>query len=783
MKKFSKLFVLLPAISMLVACGGNSGKVDPKPGPAEGNLINVIYFKSYVSPSRAEELRQGFIASLGEQVDATKINFFESTSNKVGAFTDEILYYNEDHSNDQIDVVLGANGFDNAGESSREQYLAKYVSDEKNYNYGTTSDMANRSNRKFWYDKEEAEDKYVKGLQTYLQTNWLTPDDPGPGPGEHTDYLHIGVFGHMVSEERTAEITTGFASYLSDISLTISHITTEYEGTTTKVGDYMAKVNEYNDSHLDAKLDVLLGLRADTGSAITAGGYERSSTDDEYTYADKTDSKRYFWYDVDSPNVANALTFKAFLDKEYAEKKEATKVELSQNTANVKPGESVTVTASTDVAVEGATYTAEVDKTYASAAVDGSSITVSLTDAAVVGEKVTVTVKSGDLTPATLEITVVSKEAPEETHYVIAYYNRYITNDRQAELTAAIKDVFEDLDPQYDNVEFMGFGTESTVPSTDATTIKQFAGLIAEYNKNNPDSPVDCILGANGDSNAKDLAAAGYYRYSDQTYTYGTDTSRRLWFNTLGEGESLSAGDSAIIDYLAENWIPVATKVVLNQTEATVQQGQSITLTASTDVAVDGAVYTAESDKTYASVAVGGNQIVVTLAADAVVDEVATITVKCGTLTPATCAITVSGEPVVEEHHLVVAFYTRYINDTNEAALQEGITKYITDNEVDIDSVSFVSLGSNKTNIKTLSELITEENNKEGAYPVNIILGANGDPDGYLGGIGYVKESETSYTYGTDESRKLWCAKGAESDLCTTTVKAYLAANWAKAAA
>lgn len=779
MKKFSKLFVLLPAISMLVACGGNSGKVDPTPGPAEGNLINVIYFKSYVSPARAEELRQGFIASLGEQVDATKINFFESASNKVGTFTDEILFYNEDHPNDQIDVVLGANGFDNAGEESRAQYLAKYVSDEKNYNYGTSSDMANRSNRKFWYDKEEAEDKYVKGLQTYLQTNWLTPDDPGPGPGEHTDYLHIGVYGHMVSEERVAEITTGFASYLSSISLTISHITTEYESTTASVGDYMATVNDYNDSHLDGKLDVLLGLRADTGNAITAGGYERFDNTTDYMYADKTDSGRRFWYDADSGNLANIMTFKDFLDEEYVEHPEATKVQLSQTAADVKPGESITVTASTDAELLGATYTAEVDKTYASAAVDGSSITVSLTEAAVVGEKVTVTVRSGELTPATLEITVVSKEAPQTTTYTVAFYQRYITNERIEELETALTAVFADIENV--DVAYVGLGTESTVTSG-GTTVAQFAGLVADYNTAHSNATIDCLLGANGDSNAKDLAAAGYYKYSDQAYTYGTDSSRKLWLKTLGEGESLSAGDSAVIDYLAENWVPVATKVVLNQTEATVQQGESITLTASTDVAVDGAVYTASSDKTYATTEVGGNQIVVTLSADAVVDEVATITVSCGDLTPATCAITVTGEPVVEEHHLSIAFYVKFISSDNIIALTNGITKYIADNELSFDSVSFVSLGDSSTNVVGFKDLVVAENEKEGAHPINVLLGCNGDSNNALKNAGYSQVDSTSYTYGTDAKRKLWCATGMEDDICVTTIQAYLAANWAVAA-
>ena len=67
MKRTSKIFLLLATLGLLAGCTGN--KTNPSgggggsnvPSPDEPYLLNVIYFKSYVSPTRANEIKEGLI--------------------------------------------------------------------------------------------------------------------------------------------------------------------------------------------------------------------------------------------------------------------------------------------------------------------------------------------------------------------------------------------------------------------------------------------------------------------------------------------------------------------------------------------------------------------------------------------------------------------------------------------------------------------------------------------------------------------------------------------------
>ena len=307
MKRTSKFLVLLAAAMMLVGCGNkkqNNSSSTPAPSNTP-NDINVVYVKSYVSDNRAEEMKAAYIESLtaaGVTVDASKINFFSTQNSTVAAYTDEILQYNEANPTNQIDVVLGANGFTNAEEESRTAFLAKYVSDEVDYTYGTHSNEANRINRKFWYDKDKANDTYVKGLQTYLQANWTTYVPPVP---VETGKLTVMVYSVFVSETRLNEMKTGFQSYLTAHSITIDNLVFVHETTTSTIPTFMEKVAEYDAEHADAKVDALLGLK--TNSAITNAGFVNDGT--AYNYGDKegddtANADRRFWYKELTTEVA-----------------------------------------------------------------------------------------------------------------------------------------------------------------------------------------------------------------------------------------------------------------------------------------------------------------------------------------------------------------------------------------------------------------------------------------------------------------------------------------------
>ena len=58
------------------------------------------------------------------------------------------------------------------------------------------------------------------------------------------------------------------------------------------------------------------------------------------------------------------------------------------------------------------------------------------------------------------------------------------------------------------------------------------------------------LLGFNGDSNNV-MANAGYAKYSDQSYTYGTDTNRKLW---ILDSARTDAATVAVFNYLEASW-------------------------------------------------------------------------------------------------------------------------------------------------------------------------------------------------------------------------------------
>ena len=337
--KAPKLLLLLASMGLLVSCGGgqaggqsegpHSEPSSEQEGGSESesqeelsNQINVIYFKNYVSANRANEIKAGFIASLqaaSVSVDAEKVNFFESRNTTVAALGEEILDYNDQNPSNQIDVILGANGFSKFEEGDPTlyaQFVAKYENDGMNYTYGTHTNVANNSNRKFFYDKAKAQDTYVKGLQNYLQANWTEQEG---GDSEETSeeevatgVLTVFVYSVYVSEARMNAMKTGFISYLSTNGLAaIPNLTFEFEQETSSIPDFMGKVADYNNEHPNAKVDALLGLKSNT--AITNAGFSNDGNAYNYGTKEGSEADRKFWYKTDSPNIAEIHKLQAYL--------------------------------------------------------------------------------------------------------------------------------------------------------------------------------------------------------------------------------------------------------------------------------------------------------------------------------------------------------------------------------------------------------------------------------------------------------------------------------------
>ena len=131
------------------------------------------------------------------------------------------------------------------------------------------------------------------------------------------------------------------------------------------------------------------------------------------------------------------------------------------------------------------------------------------------------------------------------------------------------------------------------------------------------------------------------------------------------------------------------------------------------------------------------------------------------------------------EDVLTVAFYAKFMDtEVRVPEMEAAITEYF-ETHGDCDKVIFVVLGDGDTNVAALADLMTEYNDEHPLTDIDILLGAKADKDGALVSAGYAQVSSTSYSYGTDNGRRLWCKAGLEASANVLAMQEYLAANWA----
>ena len=145
------------------------------------------------------------------------------------------------------------------------------------------------------------------------------------------------------------------------------------------------------------------------------------------------------------------------------------------------------------------------------------------------------------------EIVAKQAEPVHITTLTIAFYAKFITNERIAELEAGIRDFLTAQGITVDTLTFVTLGNSGT-------NVAAMAALVSEYNADENNNTVDVVLGLNGDSNNawKNL---GYQKLDETNYSYGTSTgnenNRKLWCQI---DHTADDGVLAVRDYLAANW-------------------------------------------------------------------------------------------------------------------------------------------------------------------------------------------------------------------------------------
>ena len=908
MKKTSKLLLLLAAFGMLIGCKGKTSGNTPSGGddkpsggddtPAEvtENLLNVIYFNSYVSENRANQIKSGLIEALtagGEQVDASKINFFQSRNSKVAGLGEEILDYNEENPKNTIDVLLGANNF-NAwdDEELKPIFEAKYVNDGVDYTYGTHSNLSNNNNRKFFYDKDKAEDKYVKALQAYLQEHY-TGETPVT-PVEPTSTLTVAVYGTFVSFDRMEEIKTGFEAYLTTNNVTIENLTFVRDADSTTIADFMTFVEQYDKDNPNEKVDALLGLK--TNSAITAAGFSNDGT--EYTYSDSEghEADRRFWYHAESENLANIKHLEAYLKANWVPVpvventyfligayNEWSTENLTRQLTLVEEGKYSIANVEFEANEAFKVYCPEEQAYYTNASTWADcGFTLGDNNNIVVTEAGQYTVNFF-VTGENDNHVVLEKQAAPKTLFVVGIYDKFVDDDQAAQIKTGIETYYAAHDVNADVVTTkLGTGN-----------MKSMAGAVTAYNTANT-QPIDVVLGAK--ITHEDLTAAGY-ELGETVYTYGNDSTANDRKLLVLSASKTRAEYLAFVEYMDANWLYVPEPdyyligsfnewnvedltYKLTKVEAESYKYENLTLKAGETLKVftpgeTATYYTNASTWTDCGFTLGeNNNIVVSVGGIYTVNffvvgendnhvtlektaelptasyylvgsfnswnqedttyalelssegvytyedmqfeagaEFKVLKVEGSTKTLFTSAhtwegcgftlgennnivVTEAGKYTVNYYvngendnyvtitkaaavTFTVGFYLRYVGTEKVAQMTAEIQKYFADNNVAVDTLVFESFGeTSKTNIATVAGLITTYNTEHEGAPVNVILGANGDSNDAFKNAGYQKYSETSYTYGTEANRKLWCQIGHTEDVGVQAVLAYLTATY-----
>ena len=804
MKRTSKLFILLASVGMLVACGGNTKKDDDKkPTPSTTpNDINVVYVNKYVSDNRAQQIKEGFIASLqqaGTTVDASKINFFSTENSTVAAYTDEILAYNASNPSNQIDVILGANGFNNAEEESRVAFEEKYMNDGVDYTYGTHTTASYNTTRKFWYDKTKGQDTFVKGLQTYLQANWTEVPPP-----EESGKLTVMGYSVFVSETRFNEIKTGFQSYMTAQGITIDTLEFVHETETVTIADFMGKVDEYDAAHTAAPVDVLLGLK--TNSAITQRGFQNDGV--AYNYGDKegdeeANNDRRFWYKSLTTEVA---ALQAYMqanwtpdpEKEYyivgdrtQWNTEAPSLKMSKVADGEYKYEHLDIAASEAFKVY-CPQEAENSRWFTNATTwENCGFTLSEPDKnIVVTDADTYTVHfcvNGDNNN---HITI-EKEGgePPASKFYVGYYDKFIDETKGETLKEGLTAALQAAGVT-DEIEYTSLGTGNVASAVSAI-----------------EAGTTLLLGFNGDSNDA-LKNAGYAKYSENSYTYGpsgnNENNRKLWIFDPQEGVEVE-GDSAreaaatvaAYNYLEANWTLEPEKDYYIVGDMTEWNTESPTLkmakVSDNEYKYEGLeVADSQGFKVFCPQLEGNARwfsndstwqdcgfTLSTPDKNVVPNEAGKYTVHFYVNGDNNNHITIEKQTTSKFY---VGVYNKYVT-TNLETLEAGVAAALQVAGITAD-IEFTMLGGSGVNVATAASNIVSG--------TTILLGFNGDSNNALKNLGYAKYSENSYTYGTDANRKLWifdpqsgvevAGSSAREDAATVAVYNYLEANWKPAA-
>lgn len=566
MKKTSKLLLLFATLGMLIGCNGKSKDKKPDPTPSGGDepgevttLLNVIYFNSYVSEGRANEIKTGLVEALvagGEQVTANQFNFFQSRNSKVAGLGEEILDYNEENPTQTIDVLLGANNF-NAWDDAelKAQFDAKYENDGEDYTYGTHATLSNNNNRKFFYDKAKANDKYVKALQSYLREHYQGGDDE---PLPETSVLNVAVYGHYVTEERADEIKEGFEAYCTTNNIVINELGFAIDLNSTTITEFASVIVDNNTVNPSEKIDIILGVKADSEDALKNAGYAMSDkTDYNYGTTEGKENDRRLWIDPNSPNLANIRHFEAYLKANWVPGAEPVNhyyltgsfnewatTGLTQELLKVEDNHYRISNVEFAADVKFKVYSPEETKYYSNDSTWADcGFTLDEDKNIIVSSQGTYTIDL-HLDGLNNNFVTLEKQAAPKTNFVLGIYDKFVSTTRAAAIKEGVETYFADNEINADVIP-VNLGSGNIGPTATA---------ISNYNTAHSDNPIDVVVGLKQDKDdaIKDIN----YEIGEVNYTYGdaggADNDRKI---TVLTASKTRAEYLAFKAYMDANWL------------------------------------------------------------------------------------------------------------------------------------------------------------------------------------------------------------------------------------
>ena len=134
---------------------------------------------------------------------------------------------------------------------------------------------------------------------------------------EELSVFTVAYYARYTPKDNITTMTNGLNDYFHINATDVDRIIFKTFGDSkTKVGDLADLITDFNNKHSGHEVDVILGCRADSGSALSKAGYQAFDTTD-YTYGDPGETARRLWCQKGQTEDAHVVAVRSYLQENW----------------------------------------------------------------------------------------------------------------------------------------------------------------------------------------------------------------------------------------------------------------------------------------------------------------------------------------------------------------------------------------------------------------------------------------------------------------------------------